>query len=144
MSPPEATTLTVPEQVVEVPIPALPHDTEDTVADPAAAPVPDRVAVEVVPLNTLEDNTAVRAPDPPAVKVIVPRVQLWLAVRLTFAQAPAAIAKSAAFAPETAAGVALRVTGPLIAVIWANPEQAVAMPAVPLQATPETLTVATP
>jgi hypothetical protein len=144
MSPPAAKTVTVPEHAVEDPIPALPHDTEDTDADPAATPVPDRPAVLVVPFSTLADNTAARAPDPPAVKVSVPSVQLWLTVRLALAQAPPEIAKSAAFVPETTPGVALSTTGPLVAVILADPVQEVVMPTVPEQVTPATLTVATP
>jgi hypothetical protein len=144
MSPPEAVTLTVPEHAIEDPIPALPQDTEDTEAAPAATPVPDRLAAVVVPLDTLEDSTAARAPVPPALKVIVPSVQLWLTARLALAQAPAATEKSVAFVPENAAGVALRTTGPLLAVILADPLQAVAMPTVPLQVTPETLIAAAP
>ena len=144
MSPPVARTVTVPEHPVEDPIPALPHETEDTEADPAAAPVPDRAAAVVVPFSTLDDNTAVRVPDPPAVKVIAPSAQLWLSVRFALAQAPAAIEKSVAFVPENAAGVAFRTTGPLVAVILADPVQTVAMPTVALQVTPATLIVAKP
>ena len=144
MVPPEAVTLTVPAQVAEVPIPALPQDTEETEADPAAIPVPDIAMEEVVPLATLEASVALRLPDPPAVNVIVPRLQLWLTARLAFAQVPGAIEKSAPFAPLIPAGDAFRMTGPLLAVMVAIPEHEVAMPTVPLQAIPEAVIVATP
>jgi len=78
------------------------------------------------------------------VKLIVPKLHEAPEARVAPAQAPAATLKSAAFVPPTVTGVAERITAPLVAAIFAVPEQEEATPMPEVQVTPVTETVAVP
>jgi len=144
MAPPVAVSVTVPEQVFVVPIPAVPQATLETVAEPAALPVPESDALVFVPLAALVVRVTVRVPVAPAVNVIGPRLHELPLVSVLLAQAPPSTKKSPACEPLFVTGVALSTTAPPVAVIVAVPEQFEAIPTVPEQLTPLTLSVAVP
>jgi len=138
-----ALSVTVPQDLVS-PMPVLPHESEETIAVPAAAPVPESETLVFVPLAALVVRVTVRVPVPPAVNVIVPRLQELPEERVAPAQVPAATVKSSGCEPLFVTGVALSTTAPPVAVIVAVPEQFEAIPTVPEQLTPLTLSVAVP
>ena len=144
MAPPVAVSVIVPEQVFVVPIPAVPQATLETVAEPAALPVPESDALVFVPLATLVVRVTVRVPVAPAVNVIGPRLQELPEESVAPAQVPAATVKSPECEPLFMTGVALSTTAPPVAVIVAVPEQFEAIPTVPEQLTPLKLSAAVP